>query len=110
MNTNEHELKTKNLPGSIWDVSPALRNYSQLLREWLDCRILQVALESMPEGNVMSEKYRLDNGTRISRREALQKGLYGASGLLLGSRLVNDAHGAVTQPAPAAKAVKAKSV
>ena len=35
----------------------------------------------------MSAKQNLDNGTRISRREALGKSLYGASGLLLGSRL-----------------------
>jgi uncharacterized protein (DUF1501 family) len=58
----------------------------------------------------MSEKRNLDNGTRISRREALQRSLYGASGLMLGSRLANNAFGAVTQPAPAAKAAKAKSV
>jgi uncharacterized protein (DUF1501 family) len=44
---------------------------------------------------------------RISRREALQKGAYGASGLLLGSRLANGLYAAETaQPKPA----KAKSV
>jgi hypothetical protein len=58
----------------------------------------------------MSAKHNSDNGTRISRREALGKGLLGASGLLLGSRLVNDAFGAEAQPAPAVKAAKAKSV
>ena len=58
----------------------------------------------------MSEERSLDNGTRISRREALQKSLYGTSGLLLGGRLANNAYGAVTQPPPAAKVAKAKSV
>ena len=58
----------------------------------------------------MNEKRSLDDGTRISRREALQKSLYGASGLLLGSQLAKNAYGAVTQPVPAAKAAKAKSV
>jgi hypothetical protein len=58
----------------------------------------------------MSAKQNLDNGTRISRREALEKGIYGASGLLLGSRLANPAFAAETQPAKAAKAAKAKSV
>ena len=46
----------------------------------------------------------------ISRREALRKGLYGTSGLLLGSRLANHAYGAETPPAQAAKTAKAKSV
>jgi hypothetical protein len=50
----------------------------------------------------MSAKQNLDNGARISRREALGKSFYGASGLLLGSRLA--------QPAQAAKTAKAKSV
>ncbi len=50
-------------------------------------RISISTLESIPEVNAMSEKRCLDNGTRISRREALQKSLYGTSGLLLGSRL-----------------------
>jgi hypothetical protein len=49
--------------------------------------------------------------TKISRRHALQKGLYGASGLLLGSRLADNAIAAVTQPAqPVKAAAKAKSV
>ena len=55
----------------------------------------------------MSAKQNLDNETRISRREALGMGLYGASGLLLGSRLAGNALGAETQPL---KAAKAKSV
>src|SRR5262245_45504147 len=55
----------------------------------------------------MSIKRSLENETRISRREALQKGVYGTSGLLLGSRL---AGAAVTQPPQATKAAKAKSV
>jgi len=58
----------------------------------------------------MSAKRYLDNGTRISRREALQKGLYGTAGLLLGSRLANDAYGAEPQPAQAARGAKSKSV
>jgi hypothetical protein len=56
----------------------------------------------------MSEKQNQDCGTPISRREALQKSLCGTSALLLGSRLTNDAYGAVTQPV--AKSAKAKSV
>jgi uncharacterized protein (DUF1501 family) len=49
--------------------------------------------------------------TKISRRDALQTGLYGTSGLLLGSRLAGNALGAETQPAAqASKAAKAKSV
>jgi hypothetical protein len=44
----------------------------------------------------------LDNGARISRREALGKSFYGASGLLLGSRLA--------QAAQPARTAKAKSV
>jgi uncharacterized protein (DUF1501 family) len=58
----------------------------------------------------MSAKQNLDNGTRISRREALEKGIYGASGLLLGSQLANHAFAAETKPVQAAKAAKAKSV
>ena len=52
----------------------------------------------------MSAKQYFDNETRISRREALGKSLYGASGLLLGSRLANQAFGSETLPAHAAKA------
>jgi hypothetical protein len=48
--------------------------------------------------------------TKISRRDALQTGLYGTSGLLLGSRLAGNALAAETQPAQAPKAAKAKSV
>jgi hypothetical protein len=47
---------------------------------------------------------------RISRREALQKSLYGTSAFLLGGRLADPALGAEIQPAPAAKGAKAKSV
>ena len=48
--------------------------------------------------------------TKISRRDALQTGLYGTSGLLLGSRMAGNALGAETQSAQAPKAAKAKSV
>ena len=48
--------------------------------------------------------------TKISRRDALQTGLYGTSGLLLGSRLAGNALGAETQPAQPLKGAKAKSV
>jgi uncharacterized protein (DUF1501 family) len=49
--------------------------------------------------------------TKISRRDALQTGLYGTSGLLLGSRLAGNALAAETQPAAQSpKAAKAKSV
>jgi uncharacterized protein (DUF1501 family) len=58
----------------------------------------------------MSEKQNLKNETLISRREALEKGIYGASALLLGSQLAGSAYGAETQPAPVAKTAKAKSV
>ena len=47
---------------------------------------------------------------KISRRDALQKGLYGTSALLLGNRLAADAPAAVTQPVPASNNAKAKSV
>jgi len=48
--------------------------------------------------------------TKISRRDALQTGLYGTSGLLLGSRMAGNALGAETQSAQTPKAAKAKSV
>ncbi len=48
----------------------------------------------------MNAKQNMNNSTQISRREALQAGICGASGLLMGQR----AFGAVTQPAVAAKA------
>jgi len=48
--------------------------------------------------------------TKISRRDALQTGLYGTSGLLLGSRLAGNALGAETQPAQPLKGAMAKSV
>lgn len=48
--------------------------------------------------------------TKISRRDALQKGLYGTSALLLGDRLAGHARAAEVHPAQAAKAAKAKSV
>jgi hypothetical protein len=58
----------------------------------------------------MSTKRNLENAGEITRRDALQKGIYGASGLLLGSRLAKDALGAQSQPAPTPKEAKAKSV
>jgi acetyl esterase/lipase len=58
----------------------------------------------------MSTKRNLEDATRISRRDALQKSLYGTSALLLGNRLASDALGAETQPAPVSKGAKAKSV
>jgi hypothetical protein len=58
----------------------------------------------------MTTKRCLENGTPISRREALQKGLLGTSGLLLGSRLAAGSPASELQPAPVAKGAKAKSV
>lgn len=58
----------------------------------------------------MSTKRNVEDGTGISRREALQKGLYGTSGLLLGGSLAQESRGEETRPAKAAKGAKAKSV
>jgi len=55
----------------------------------------------------MSLKRYLQNDLRISRREALERGLFTTSGLLLGSQLAGQAFAAETQPA---KPAKAKSV
>ena len=48
--------------------------------------------------------------TGISRRQVLRRGLYGAGGAMLGSRMVTRALAGATAPAKAPMAVKAKSV
>ncbi len=51
-----------------------------------------------------------NNGTRISRREAIRRGLCGAAGMLAADRLGPDALAAAAPPARRAAQVKAKSV
>ena len=57
----------------------------------------------------MSPSHLPDNGTRISRREAMRRGLCGAAGLMLAERLGSYAL-AAAEPAKAPAKVKAKSV
>ena len=62
----------------------------------------------------MSTKHRAQNAVRISRRDAMRKGLCGAAGLLLANRLGVDPLAAAAEPdkAPvkAEAKVRAKSV
>ena len=58
----------------------------------------------------MSTNHSSDNGVRISRREAMSRGVYGAAGLLLADRLGSHAVAAATQPGKVAGKAKAKSV
>ncbi|HUT93970.1 MAG TPA: DUF1501 domain-containing protein [Thermoguttaceae bacterium] len=51
-----------------------------------------------------------DNGARISRREAMRRGLYGAGGMLLADRFGSHALAAAAEPAKSPAKVKAKSV
>jgi uncharacterized protein (DUF1501 family) len=58
----------------------------------------------------MSTNYSADNAMRLSRREAIARGLGGAAGLLLADRLGSGALAAAAQPDKAPAKVKAKSV
>jgi hypothetical protein len=58
----------------------------------------------------MSTSHRSDSGTRISRREAMREGLYGAAGLLLADRLGGDAMALPTASTKVSTKIKAKSV
>ncbi|MBI5397120.1 MAG: DUF1501 domain-containing protein [Verrucomicrobia bacterium] len=58
----------------------------------------------------MSTSHSLSRGKRISRREAMRRGLYATAGLMVADRVGADAFAAVTQPASAATKAKAKSV
>ena len=55
----------------------------------------------------MSTSHRSDNGMRVSRREAMRRGLCGAAGLMLADRLGSEAS---AKPGKAPAKVKAKSV
>jgi len=57
----------------------------------------------------MSPNHTPDNGTRISRREAMRRGLCGAAGLMLAERLGSYAL-AAAEPAKAPAQAKAKSI
>jgi len=57
----------------------------------------------------MSQNHTPDNGTRITRREAMRRGLCGAAGLMLAERLGSHAL-AAAEPAKAPAKTKAKSV
>lgn len=54
----------------------------------------------------MSTSHGSDNGMRVTRREAMRRGLYGAAGLMLADRMGSRAFAAAATAAP----VKAKSV
>ena len=58
----------------------------------------------------MSTNHVSDNGTHISRREAMRRGLCGAAGLMLADRLGSDALAAAAEPGKSPAKVKAKSV
>jgi len=58
----------------------------------------------------MATKFYAENKMIITRREALRRGIYGTSGLLLAGRFGIGARQADPQPAPAAVKVKARSV
>jgi hypothetical protein len=58
----------------------------------------------------MSPNHTSDNGTRVSRREAMRRGLGGAAGVLLAGRLGSDALAGAAQPSRSPAKVKAKSV
>ena len=58
----------------------------------------------------MSSNRSSDNRLRVSRREAMSRGVCGAAGLLLADHLGPAALGATTQPVKAAVKAKAKSV
>ncbi len=58
----------------------------------------------------MSPNHPPDRGTRISRREAMRRGLCGAAGLMLAQRLGSHALAAEPDKAPATANAKAKSV
>ncbi len=57
----------------------------------------------------MSTSHNSENRKQISRREALRRGLYGTAGLMLAERLVPGVRAAVSNPAPAKPALKAKA-
>ncbi len=58
----------------------------------------------------MSANHISENGMQISRREAMGRGLCGATGLMLADRLGSDALADAKQPSKAPAKVKAKSV
>ena len=58
----------------------------------------------------MNTNHSAEDGMRISRREALRRGVYGTAGLLLASRLGSMVWAGETPPAQAPVKVKAKSV
>ena len=58
----------------------------------------------------MSTNHNSDNRMRVSRREAMRRGLYGAAGILAADRLGSGALAAPAEPAKAPAKVKAKSV
>jgi len=58
----------------------------------------------------MSTNHSSDQGTQVSRREAMRRGLYGAAGVLAAGRLGSGALVAAAEPGKRAAEVKAKSV